>query len=59
MGGMTSKPKAPTPPPPPPVVAMPDPEDTAKSKRLAQERMMSRSGREATILTDSSGKLGG
>lgn len=59
MGGLTSKPKAPPPPPPPaPVVEMPDTETSAKTRRQTQERMMSRSGRESTMLTDQ-GKLGG
>jgi len=63
MGSMFSSPKpVATPPPPAPTpVAMPDTDSdaVAKERRRKLTEMQSRSGRASTILTDTTGKLGG
>lgn len=51
--------KAETPVPPPPVVPMPDPEQLKQSrKRDATAAQMRRAGRQSTILTDTTDRLG-
>lgn len=56
MGGLTSKPKAPPPPPPP--TPMPDEEELEKARRKKALEQKSRSGRQSTILSDTSETLG-
>ena len=61
MGKLTSSPKAPPPPPPPaPVTPMPveDTQATATARRRKAQELSQRSGRESTILSDTSDKLG-
>ena len=62
MGSMFSSPKPVAAPPPAPTpVAMPDVDSdaVAKERRRKLTEMQSRSGRASTILTDTTGKLGG
>lgn len=56
MGGLTSKPKAPPPPPPP--TPMPNEEELDKSRRKKMTEQRTRSGRQSTILSDTSETLG-
>jgi len=57
MGGLFSKPEAPTPPPPPPAPAPAPTIDSARQAQQNQDRMAGRQGRAANILTGQQGDL--
>ena len=50
--------KAATPVTPPPVVPLPDEEDIARAKRRSSAAQLQRGGRDSTILTGNSDRLG-